>query len=266
MTIETFPIGEHEIQFDLDPSVVSDNGIMWYKSQNNYPCEPELIHLMTKVLKRGDRFIDGGANVGFFSLYAAKLVGPTGRVLAVEPEKRNLERLERNIAINALDNIEIVERALADTTAENTFLRLSEDNGMHSLLAVPDRATGKEQQATTIRLDTLLTGLPVRLIKLDVEGAEVAALKGGATYVRPHSTPFVVCEMNEEALLNAGTSSPEMRRLMQVRGYDAFVIHQSGALPTLVPSTCTIVPERQNSLILFSTPTDVGRAWLEVRI
>src|SRR5262245_52967922 len=202
MTIETFPIGEHEIQFDLDPSVVSDNGILWYRSQNNYPCEPELIHLMTKVLKRGDRFIDGGANVGFFSLYAAKLVGPTGRVLAVEPEKRNIERLERNIAVNELDNIEIVERALCSGQFAEMNLHLSEDNGTHSVMGIPDRATGQDAVVTVTKLDTLLIGLPVRLIKLDVEGAEVAALKSGATYVRPHSTPFVVCEMNEEALMN----------------------------------------------------------------
>lgn len=123
----------------------------------------------------GSTVVDLGANVGYYTLLAAHLVGPSGRVLACEPEPLNASFLRRHVSANRLRNVEILEVAVADRTGEVRFTRGKGRGRGHisgdGELTVPLR-----------RLDDLVreADLEPAFLKIDVEGAEDDVLAGGA--------------------------------------------------------------------------------------
>ncbi len=129
-------------------------------------------------LEPGMTFVDVGANMGDFSLIAAKTMGDRGRVLAFEPSPENCTWLRRSIELNGYHSIEVMEMALSDTRGEET-LYLSDRVGRHSLLPRAD-----DQKTLTVAVDTLdavmaATGDPrADMVKIDVEGAELKVLRG----------------------------------------------------------------------------------------
>lgn len=78
--------------------------------------EPHMVNCLKHLLRRGDVFLDLGANEGFFSILAANLVGPTGRVVSIEPQSRLQQILFRNIKENSATNISVFQRAIADSS------------------------------------------------------------------------------------------------------------------------------------------------------
>jgi len=128
--------------------------------------------------KKGDTVIDIGANVGAFTVRAAKLVGDKGMVIAIEPEPRNLVLLQQNIKQNNLNNVKIVKKAIWDKPTK-IRLYLSEFSGGHS---IKENATAKNYiEVEADCLDNIISELELNhidFIKLDVEGAELEALKG----------------------------------------------------------------------------------------
>src|SRR6185312_16967062 len=88
----------------FDPAYAPDRN-MRLTIERDGACEPEVIHVMTRVLNDGDVAIDGGANVGFFSCLMSRLVGPSGFVFAVEPTPFNHDKIETNLANNQMRNV-----------------------------------------------------------------------------------------------------------------------------------------------------------------
>ncbi len=132
---------------------------------------------LISYLKEGDVFVDVGANIGYFSVYAGLCVGQSGRVHAVEPAPDNAALLAANLELNGLSNAEVHRTAVADFTGEATLFQGEFNAGAHSLLRKGDLAPGVEVPVTT--LDELLSGEPkVKLIKIDVQGAEISVLRG----------------------------------------------------------------------------------------
>lgn len=152
----------------------------------------DIIHVLPareRVIKReleaqlrpGDTFIDAGANIGFYSVVAAGLVGPGGRVMAIEMMPPTIARLRDHLVTNAVP-AEVIERALSDKDGEVVVATSTVDKfGQASIVAEPKhsgRATIRHQ-VETVRLDTALANIgPIRLIKMDLEGAEWLALCG----------------------------------------------------------------------------------------
>ena len=125
---------------------------------------------------------DIGANVGFYSILAAHLAGAKGMVYAVEPLRRNVEFVRRHAEINQMKNIEVFEAAVSDQSGEAFF-----DLGVS--IATGHLSETGSVKVPMIRLDDLvLTGdiLPADIIKMDVEGAEHAALLGAEQLIATH--------------------------------------------------------------------------------
>ena len=150
-------------------------------------------------LKPGMTFVDVGANTGYFALIAARLVGPAGRVLAVEPEPENCERIRRNIELNGYQNIDVAQVALGDRQGD-VELHLAHDHGHHSLLPTsPDRA-GLSLTVPLRTLDDLLVEHridQVDAMKIDVEGAEATVLRGAAATVRKNPRIVLLIDLHE---------------------------------------------------------------------
>jgi len=162
-------------------------GRRWLSTSANHGCwlgtyERELQHLLVRTLKRGDVFYDVGANVGFFSLLAAVLVGPAGRVVAFEPLPRNIDLLRANLGLNAVANVDIVTAAVAEKAGSTLFAT----EGSPSMGSI-DAPQGIE--VPVVALDELVAKGEIPLpaaIKMDIEGAESRALSGARKILETH--------------------------------------------------------------------------------
>jgi FkbM family methyltransferase len=215
-------------------------------------CEPEVMHVMQRVIKPGMTVIDGGANVGFFTLVMSQMVGPNGKVIAIEPGENNLWKLELNLKLNKVKNVEIVRRPLW-RTHEKVKLYLSLDPGLNTVGNIG--MAFKEYDAVTLA-DYPSAGF----IKLDIEGAEQATLEGDK-----FTRSYIVAEMNEKAMAFLKSSQEGLRGWMRGNGYQCFVLHKNGNLPSFVPENVRIIPPNTNTNVLFSTLDNVAQIWPEVR-
>lgn len=249
-----------EFKMDLDPGFVADSSIGWYLAQG-VPPEPEVTHLMMRVVQEGDCVVDCGANVGFFTLLLSQCVGATGDVLAFEPGSNNLPKLLDNIAMNAhAKNVAVAPKILAAKIGEQQFY-LARDTGINAAWRSEHTVLSDVVETTT--LDFWWPVRTPKLIKMDIEGSEFEALKG-AERLLVRRPPFIVMEFNTQALAGMGTAPDDIWRFMTARGYEMFVLSEHGLLPAMVPRFSRIVVTRNNTNVLFSTIDDVGKAWSEV--
>ncbi len=185
------------------------------------------LHMLGRVLAPGDSFVDGGANVGLFSLVAAARVGETGRVLAFEPAVSTRERLRRNLAVNAYDWIEVREEALGERKGRSPFIEFSGNHsGVSSL--VPESSTGGIScEVKVCSLDEVIepeARARLRLIKLDLEGAEMKALHG-CRELLASAAPDLLIEIERAHLARQGSSPEELWAFLESYGYEAYRVH-----------------------------------------
>src|SRR5262249_23140297 len=153
--------------------------------------EPETLDWLRQNLREGDVFFDVGANIGLYSIFAAKL-RPSCRVFAFEPEAHNFSRLCRNLLLNGVSNVTPCSFPISDREAfEHLYVYdLRPGSALHSLGAPSAFRAGREslQQGTLgVSLDALVREfeLPApALLKLDVDGNEEKILGGGAELLR----------------------------------------------------------------------------------
>ncbi len=161
--------------------------------------EPVVQEILGGRLRAGMVFYDLGANVGFFSLIAARIVGEGGHVFSFEPDPEVAARLRRNIERNKLSNVTVVEAGLWSSSGKKNFVAADP--------ASPDRGTGQfaggdnanGTPTPCVALDDFVAGARrPDAIKCDVEGAEIEALRGAETLLRA-SRPWVLCETHSES-------------------------------------------------------------------
>ena len=229
--------------------------------QHNGACEPEVVHLMRRVLREGDFAIDGGANIGFMTLVMSRLVGAQGHVEAFEPATVNFKKLRANIELNRVENVTAVQRAL---WGEDTAVTLHQglDSGECSLMPVDNELVSTPCQALTLDRWCGAYDQAPRLLKLDIEGAELNALMG-AQALLTCGIDFISCELNEESLLKFGTSQADLRDFMASKGYSTFVMSEAGERPSLVDRSMRVNAPRPSYHVLFSTEQKVHAAWAE---
>lgn len=135
---------------------------------------------LDEMLKPGKTFVDLGANIGAYSLFAASRVGPEGRIVAVEPNPVAVARLAFNLRCNGFDNVAIERCAVSDRRGK-AFLAVPDDNFGRGSIAGDDHMTG-EGKPIKIRTERLLDIFrkhrlsDVSVLKIDVEGTEDQAL------------------------------------------------------------------------------------------
>jgi len=158
--------------------------------------EEHVRQALRESVREGDVFVDIGTNVGVMALLAAKIVGPRGRVIAVEPEPANLQMLYRGIIINGLTNVDVWP--FAASNARNLFSLGGLSNGH-----VEDANAGGKL-AQSVVLDDLVGELPrLDCVKIDIEGHEPAATEGFWKNISKHR-PTLIVEWNPRTLKRAG--------------------------------------------------------------
>lgn len=187
--------------------------------------EADEINFLNSFLNEGDSFVDIGANVGLFSLYAAKKVGPKGTVISFEPSQITYNRLLENIQLNNLTNVKAFKLGLSDKEA---ILELNiSENGFeawNTFVQSKDSKFSRKEQVQVTSFDDFLKANAVdidkiTLIKLDVEGFEINVLKGATKLLSRENAPVFMVEYTDGNAIAAGHCCHEIYKFMNEYGY-----------------------------------------------
>jgi len=208
-------------RFELPVLSGPNRGRKWRVGSGVIACwlgryENEEMAVFGGLIKPGATVWDLGAHCGYYTLLAAGLVGPSGKVVAVEPHPVNLEGLRRNLEINRITNVTILDRAVGDShDSEVAFSADTVGFGYGGAVV----ASGGAFKVRTATLDRLIDGgAPYPdVIKMDVEAMEAAVLEGSPKLLAARRTSWMVA-MHEH---NIAVRTVEMLR---AAGYDVYNI------------------------------------------
>lgn len=184
--------------------------------------EPGVTKCAHEILKPGMTVIDLGAQYGYYTLIFAKLVGEDGHVYSFEPDKKNCRQIENSIAKNGFLNITLIKKAVSDANGPVRFFLAEKSTGVHSLYEV--RGGGEWHEIGAGRLDDILSWhiTPIDFIKMDIEGAELKALRGMPRIIRENPSLRMAVELHRNIDQLPDTSMKQL--LGALRGY-GFSIH-----------------------------------------
>lgn len=166
--------------------------------------EPEQTAVFAESLAAGDVLFDVGANVGYYTVLGSRIVGEKGLIVAFEPVARNLAHLYNHIAINNLQNVSIIPAACSDEISLASF-STGQNNAMGHLTDgnnSNDEMSAKNLMIVpTVNLDAVAERLGVvpNVLKIDVEGAEMAVLRGARNKILP-SKPKIFLSLHSPSL------------------------------------------------------------------
>lgn len=192
---------------------------------------PDEAMVLRRLLKPGMVFADVGANIGYFSLIAARAVGGGGKVFAFEPDEENFSLLQRNIRDNGYKNVVAIKKAVSDKTGRARLYFEQENLCAHSL--VPK--TGQNfQEVETVSLDDFFRGQKVDVIKIDVEGTEPAVLVGMQKLIEANPELVLLTEFYPAALRRFGVLPEQYLRDLKSVGFLLYQLGQNGALQAIL--------------------------------
>jgi FkbM family methyltransferase len=195
--------------------------------------EEATTNLFKKIVKEGDVVIDLGANIGYFTLLAAKLVGSNGKVFAFEPEPKNFSYLKKNVELNNYTNVIIEQKAVSNYNGRTKLFICPYDSGHHTInrpngieayrLGRPGEITSIDIEVVT--LDNYLRNKTYRVdvIKIDVEGAEALVFEGMKEILSKNQNIKIFLEFFPLLIEKMG-SSPENFTKYLLKNFSVYVI------------------------------------------
>ena len=196
---------------------------------NTKSYEPYVAAEIERLLKPADVFVDLGANIGYFTLLAATLIGPEGQVHAFEPNRDNCELVKRSIEANGFANIRLYPTAVAEA-AQTFTLDVASTNSTGRIIDVsaddvPEQARPRLVEAVV--LDRALADLArIDVIKMDIEGAEPRAWRGMQQIIRKHR-PALVFEFSPKLIaITSHVSAESFLDDVLASGYDIFILER----------------------------------------
>lgn len=234
----------HGVRLFVD---LSDTAIGANVAFGNYE-RPETEWIEAHV-SAGDTVVDIGANIGYFTMLMARAVGPGGRVHAFEPVSENADLLERSVAENRFgDRVVIHRTALGNVPGAAALATLalaagSQNSGGSFLAGAADVPSGHEKRIVAVsRLDDIVFGDRVSLVKIDVEGAEPLVFDGASGLLK-RDAPWILSEINAVQLRRVSGATPrELIRLMDGLGYDCLALESGEPLEDHASETvCSVV-------------------------
>ena len=215
--------------------------------------EPETIALVKSELKRDMVFVDLGAHVGVYTLLAAQIVGRGGRVFAFEPNPVVRTVLEENVLRNGYRDIVTVVPLGVAAASEHRSLYVSEnDTGQSSLYRVPGTYDSAIQVATTT-LDSYFKSQvwpEVDYIKMDIEGAEKAALDGMSELSRRNPCLKLIVEFNPRPMAALNTGPQALFDALENRGFTRLSIIDRELQLLHIPADITALTRRARGTAL----------------
>jgi FkbM family methyltransferase len=214
--------------------------------------EPHITSWINSSLRPGDSFIDVGANIGYYSLLASRLVGEHGSVVAVEASPKTFLELQANLALNKIHNVRSVNLAASDCRGKLKIFRGHEHNtGLTTVL--DNEGFELECEVTAAPLSEVVQPKEMkhaRVVKIDVEGAELSVVAGMGPIIaagRP-DLEFVI-EVNPAALARQGASPEGLLKPFFEAGYHPYEIDNDYSPLSYMPMPPVKRPRRIQSSI-----------------
>jgi FkbM family methyltransferase len=209
--------------------------------------------IVSRIVRVGDTCIDAGCHLGYYSCLMARLVRQKGIVYCFDANPDACESARRNLALNGLYSAQVFQAALADQAGTRPFYLSTENQtGLSSLGSIPSY---KEViSVPCVRLDAFMTEKnidKIRLLKLDVEGAEELVLRGLGSRLADHVIDFILVECFDERLQQLGTSATAVADILQTAGYSAW---EFGTERHAAWSRTATVRSRGDACYLFASP------------
>ncbi len=211
------------------------------------------VKVLSELLAAGDTFIDIGANHGSFAIVASKIVGASGRVIAVEPQPHLAQIVEKNLSLNALAEYKVYAVAVGEINGEIELLIPRGTSGSAGIFALHSGIGEFRAIKVPIkRFADLISWQELKLtgkvvIKLDIEGSENAFLLGAAPLIESLK-PILIIEIHPTTLKAAHTTGENLKQLLQNLGYARFA--EMHDLKTTSP-IIGLNTELQRNVVLF---------------
>lgn len=217
--------------------------------QENY--EKETTDMIIKELRKDDIVVDCGANIGYFSLFMAELVGKNGKVIAFEPDPSNFKLLKHNIKVNNYENIIPMPFAVSDKLG-STNLKL-ESTVAHYLT---EEKTKDSIQVDAITLDSYFENYQkkIRLVKMDVEGYESEIINGMRNMIKNNDLRLVV-EFSNSTQIRTNHKPVKLLELIDELGFEILNLQTNKMITK--PFTDEVVDENDGTNI-FCYKKDIG--------
>jgi FkbM family methyltransferase len=202
--------------------------------------EPHLTRVFERYCRPGMTVLDVGANLGYYSLLASRLVGSSGRVIALEPNSENCRLLLSSLRLNAITNVELLPVAADVASGWAYYSTHVGSNG--GLIDGDDLLAHPGVVVPTFRLDDLVSSR-VDFLKMDVEGAEGRVVRG-ATRVIERDRPIVTTELKDEMLTRVSQMSVrEYLGYFESIGYRPTLLDKADGAEKPYPSVDAMVAE-----------------------
>ncbi len=145
--------------------------------------EPEVTELFRKLLHKGMTVVDVGANIGWFTLLSASIIGTSGTVIAYEPEPDAFSLLSKSVKLNEFANVKAIQKCVADSTRSMELYLATQNLGGHSIVS---QVGNSSITVNSVTLDETLSGMGINridIMKIDAEGAEPQVIKGCVSHL-----------------------------------------------------------------------------------
>jgi FkbM family methyltransferase len=208
------------IRFIVRPCEFVENRICFFGI-----WEPHITALFYSLLKPGDVMVDVGANIGYFSMLASRIVGPVGNVYAVEASPSTRQRLETNLRLNGVSNVTVLPCAAWNEAGRATFYTDPDNRGGSSLREL--HADVQADEVELVRLDDILPPEDfdrIRLIKIDIEGAEYQALQGLERILKTNRQLTIISEVEGDKLAELHSSPAQLIGFLEGQGFHAYTV------------------------------------------
>jgi FkbM family methyltransferase len=207
--------------------------------------EPLETGIVKKEVKKGDVALDIGANIGYYTLIMARIVGDGGKVFAFEPDPSNFALLKKNVEANGYKNVVLVQKAVSDKTGQ-VRLYLSPTKAVDHRIF--DSGDGRQSIAIeAVRLDDYFANFAgeIAFIKMDVQGAECGVVQGMLNLLQKNHNVKITMEFSPTLLQQYGIAPADCLNLLTGLGFELFEIaeREKKIRPVDIPWLLKLYPE-----------------------
>lgn len=210
-------IYDYDLYLDVNDPGISRTLLLFGKREIEHKI------ILNKVLQPGMTVLDIGANIGYYAIMEAKVVGVTGKVIAIEPSPKNIHLLKRNLSLNQCHHVKVMPGAVSDRGGQREFYLSSASNlhTFHNQGSAIHQLTGETIIVTTYSVMEVMAdhGKP-DLIRMDVEGHEVEIINGLLSAIQHHAwSPMILFETHITRYSKDHDMAATLRRLFDLGYY-----------------------------------------------
>ena len=201
-----------------------EDSLLLSTRKNNY--DKFEVECLKQIIKKGDIVVDLGANIGYYTLILAQLVGKSGHVYSFEPDPSNFEILSKNVKENKHEHVTLVQKAISDKNSKIKLYVSKRNLASHRIFDAEDKRESIEVDVTTLDEYFKKFKKPIKFIKMDVEGAEGATILGASKIIEDSKNLVIMMEYFPKWIKKFGDVPEEILKSLVGKKFKLFNINK----------------------------------------